>query len=203
MRLALSSLSNALTPSLPAAERKKYAVRRGAGGGALVFEARTPAERKPPDGPAALWSPAGRVALEAKVPAGLFESAPQQAEDLILPQQEPKPSPAGSKCLVCLEPVGAQRLECSQCTMVAHVPCLAKWFASDACPPPSAAANPLNRLVGGLPRSHQSCPQCRSVLDWDALALQARRRRASGRRRQQDEMRHQFERECEFAQECE
>ena len=58
MRLALSSLSNALTPSRPGAERKKYAVRRGAGGGALVFEARTPAERKPPDGPAALWSPA-------------------------------------------------------------------------------------------------------------------------------------------------
>ena len=79
MRLALSSLSNALTPSRPGAERKKYAVRRGAGGGALVFEARTPAERKPPDGPAALWSPAGRVALEAKVPAGLFESAPQHS----------------------------------------------------------------------------------------------------------------------------
>ena len=76
MRLALSSLSNALTPSRPGAERKKYAVRRGAGGGALVFEARTPAERKPPEGPAELWSPvAGRVALEAKVPAGLFSAA--------------------------------------------------------------------------------------------------------------------------------
>ena len=73
-------------------------------------------------------------------------------------------------------------------------------FASDASRR-RGAADPLNRLVGG-PRSHQSCPQCRRV-DWDALALQARRRRASGRRRQQDEMRHQFERECEFAQECE
>ena len=52
-----------------------------------------------------------------------------------------------------LEPVGAQRLEMGARWW--HVPCPAKWFASDACPPPSAAANPSTGW-SRLPRSHQS-----------------------------------------------
>ena len=135
------------------------------------------------------------------------------------PAKPPSPLPV---CCICLEDIEEDArsrsgpMRCSQCTMQAHPACLSRWFAAEAAkpsprPPPanSSGPHPLPQparpasTAPTLLRSTASCPSCRCELDWDALALQARRRRASGRRRQQDEMRHQFERECEFAQECE
>lgn len=58
-------------------------------------------------------------------------------------------------------------LRCPKCTMVAHASCLARWFSSGM----------AGSSTSNLPRSRATCPSCRAQLDWDALALEARRDR--------------------------
>ena len=79
----------------------------------------------------------------------------------------------GEDCCICLEEIAAAAhgcrptaLKCPQCSMRAHPACLAKWFGT--------AATSCSQT--GLPRSSVSCPNCRGALDWDALALMARRK---------------------------
>ena len=80
-------------------------------------------------------------------------------------------------CCICLDDMdtvkASNRLRCPQCTMQAHARCLSHWFQSEA-----ASANrrlPQNSQGSPLPKTTATCPNCRSELDWDALALQARR----------------------------
>lgn len=80
--------------------------------------------------------------------------------------KKPAPPPA-EQCIICLEDIDKAPLRCSKCTMCAHPACLAKWFGSET----------TTSVQAGLPKSSASCPSCRTKLDWDALALQARRKR--------------------------
>lgn len=87
-----------------------------------------------------------------------------------------KPSSPLPACCICLEDIEEARggsrsgpMRCSQCTMQAHPACLSKWFAAEV-----GKAQPAGS-TGVLSKSTASCPSCRCELDWDALALQARR----------------------------
>ena len=136
----------------------------------------------------ALWSPPGpsdapsaerRRPIEHRI-RGLFcRSEPEQKEsvsaaaDAAKSKEEAPPSPF-PVCCICLDDMteGKQHhLRCPQCTMQAHSRCLARWFQSEQTCLAGRGA-PLN---GPFLRSSATCPSCRGELDWDALALQARR----------------------------
>ena len=120
--------------------------------------------------------------LECKL-RGLFEckaAADDKENDKKAPSK--KASPIGATCCICLEDMTpdkpAHQLSCPQCTMRAHATCLEQWFASDA----AAKGNRVGQPVATLPKTTASCPSCRCELDWDALALQARRTYATAPR---------------------
>lgn len=116
-----------------------------------------------------LWSPAAKnepfQPLEQQLPGlFIFPSSPRPkipAESVAGPSQ----TNDGSVCCICFEAIDQlPPLSCPQCSMRAHPGCLAKWFGSVT----------TKRSATSIPSSTASCPHCRNMLDWDALALKAR-----------------------------
>ena len=141
--------------------------------------------------------------LEAKVP-GLFRAIDAAAAPSPSPRK-PKPPPP-EVCVICLEDIDRMPLKCPQCTMSAHPQCLAKWFGSDSSHSGTTTALPKSsascpscrekldcaptkpaRARGTLPPPLPACSHLPSPTTGappatsagDALALQARRRRAA------------------------
>merc|ERR1712113_14710 len=178
-KMALTNLTNDASLS-DAAVRPRYSVvgrlcfDQPATPRTQTFQAQCAAER--------LWSPASSGVeasdepLEKQLP-GLF------VYPSLRPPSEPMPSIVSAtethECCICFETIDQHApLSCPQCAMCAHAGCLAKWFGT---------ATVGDRA--GIPSSSASCPYCRTMLDWDALALKSRmvsrRRRMPVRQRKQ------------------
>ena len=99
----------------------------------------------------------------------------------------PPASPSAvNTCCICLDEIQpvttserrTHTLRCPQCTMRAHSKCLARWFAAHAASERLRNAPPNSQVLSTcIPKSTASCPSCRCELDWDVLAIQARRKR--------------------------
>ena len=185
----------------PLASARQQRVVRGIARGGLVFSdaglASSLAVQQLPSSPAEnLWSPAddkeqrqqqrtrqqdskGRRATRprhsgAKDLEHIFSAFPALAVADAALEADDATAAAECSCVICLESCesdAAGTLRCPQCSMCAHATCLQRWFATGTSRfEASSLAPPL------MPKSSASCPSCRGPLDWDALALQARRR---------------------------
>ena len=179
-----------LFPSSPAARvAASHVVKGHNGGGRLCFGRTDPAAsvQLPSDEPGDLWSPPPKSPQPIRQrmrDLGHMFAARGTPPKAAAPPAEPVLSPDAT-CCICLEDAvegggsgigqrlcsmrctAPEVLRCPQCTMTAHPTCLARWFGTSV----GASGN------GPLPKSSAHCPNCRCVLDWDALALQARRKK--------------------------
>ena len=175
-------------PSSPPLSARAHHVVRGVGGGLVFGAGPAAAAVQLPSSPAAnLWSPLtgtppsqlchgryrGSAASKTRDLEYIFAAMPSltlgdDGEAAIGKDEGDVPA----TCVICLEACDpssrAVVLACPQCSMQAHARCLSRWFSSSS------------GMAGNEPQianvtTSASCPSCRGSLDWDALALEARR----------------------------
>jgi hypothetical protein len=160
-------------PPLPASPLKaSHQVIRGVGRGSLCFSRSSPAHAIQLAADNVLddvWSPVVQrcpKSLEHIFSTHGLAAALSDCTDEA--REFEKQEEHESVCVICIEECDNKSsvLRCPQCSMEAHARCLGRWFSSKS-----------QSRSTDLPKSYAMCPGCRKSLDWDALALQSRRKR--------------------------
>lgn len=166
LRPLMGLLSSLVVGSPMTARQPTTHVIRAGGAGRLIFcssNEESAAVQKPQESVEKLWSPeltAERRGVKECNLEHVF-SLPSAATSSEGESSSAAP-PELSTCCICLEDIqrNTNALHCPHCTMEAHPFCLERWFTSGR---------------GLVPKESASCPSCRRSIDWDTMALRARR----------------------------